>query len=227
MAAGPPADIAFHFDPICPFAWITSRWILEVAAQTDYSVDWRFISLRLINDHRDYATEFPPGYEASHTAGLRILRVAAATRETVGRDAVGDLYTAAGRTIFERAPVDDRSWLGTPTHIDQILALAGLPAELAAAADDPGHDAVIAEESDAALERTGRDVGTPIIVFHPPDGPAFFGPVISRVPSGDEAVRLWNAVIDLATFPGFAELKRSLREPPQLPVLGYGTPTVD
>lgn len=226
MASAAPADIHFHFDPICPFAWITSRWILEVAAQTDYAVDWRFISLRLINDHRDYATEFPPGYEASHTAGLRILRVAAATRAAVDRAAVGTLYTAAGRTIFERAPVEDRSWLGTASHIEQILALAGLPAELAAAADDTSHDAVIGRESDEALERTGRDVGTPIIVFQPPDGPAFFGPVISRVPSADEAVRLWNAVIELATFPGFAELKRSLREPPQLPVLGFGTPTV-
>jgi hypothetical protein len=222
------ADLDFHFDPICPFAWITSRWIIKVAAQSDYRVDWRFISLRLINADKDYATDFPPGYEQGHTAGLRILRVAAAVRDARGTDAVGEFYTAAGRSIFERDPDPDwlsggdrdRAWMGTPDHLVELLAAAGLPTELADAAEDTAHDIVIGRESDQALERTGRDVGTPIIIFHPPDGPAFFGPVISRVPDDDEAVELWNAVIALATFPGFAELKRSLREMPQLRVFG-------
>ncbi|QRN80572.1 MAG: hypothetical protein JK586_02985 [Nocardiopsis sp. BM-2018] len=216
------ADLHFHFDPICPFAWITSRWVEQVVAQKEYRVEWRFISLRIINEHLDYENDFPPGYEHGHTAGLRLLRVAAAAREQQGHDAVGAFYRAAGESIFGREPVegDDRRWTGTPEHIAEILGAAGLAGELAAAADDDRHDAVIRAEGDAALDRTGRDVGTPIIVFRPPDGPAFFGPVISRVPDPAEAVALWDSVIHLATFPGFAELKRSLREAPQLRAFG-------
>ncbi len=92
---------------------------------------------------------------------------------------------------------------------------------LASALDDTSWDAQIEAETDAALARTGRDVGTPIIVFRPPDGPAFFGPVISQIPDPDDAVALWDSVIHLATFPGFAELKRSLREKPRLRSLGF------
>lgn len=220
------ADLHFHFDPVCPFAWITSRWVQQVVEQKDYTVDWRFISLRLINAHKDYERDFAPGYEYGHTAGLRMLRVAAAVRNEVGRPAVGDYYTAAGESIFGREPVegDDLRWRGTVDHLHEILTAAGLPPALASAADDTSHDVVIQAESDAALERTGRDVGTPIIVFRPPDGPAFFGPVISRVPHPDDAVPLWDSVIHLATFPGFSELKRSLRERPQLRTYG-GDPT--
>jgi hypothetical protein len=97
----------------------------------------------------------------------------------------------------------------------------GLPAELATAADDDRWDAELDAETELALSRTGRDVGTPIITFAPPHGVSFFGPVISRIPSDEEAVPLWNAVLTLAQFPGFAELKRSLREAPQLRILGH------
>lgn len=216
------ADLHFHFDPVCPFAWITSRWVELVAARKDYRVEWRFISLRIINEHLDYERDFPPGYEHGHTAGLRLLRVAAAARERAGNEAVGAFYTAAGESIFGREPVegDDRRWMGSADHISEVLAAAGLPGELAAAADEDRFDAVIRNEGVEARERTGPDVGTPIIVFRPPDGPAFFGPVISRVPDPDEAVALWDSVIHLATFPGFAELKRSLRERPQLRSFG-------
>jgi len=96
----------------------------------------------------------------------------------------------------------------------------GLPPDYATAADDPSWDSTLEEETELALSRTGRDVGTPIITFEPPDGVSFFGPVISRVPSAAEALPLWNAVLTLAKFPGFAELKRSLREAPQLRILG-------
>ncbi len=218
----PDADLHFHFDPICPFAWITSRWIEQVVAQKDYTVDWRFISLRLINADKDYERDFPAGYVHGHTAGLRLLRVAAAARAEVGRDAVGAFYTAVGERIFDRPRPegDDRSWMVSDEHVAAVLADAGLPADLAAAADDESHDEVIGAEGDAALARTGRDVGTPIIIFRPPDGPAVFGPVISRVPHPDDAVALWDSVIHLATFPGFAELKRSLRERPQLRAFG-------
>ena len=214
-------DIEFFWDPVCPFAWVTSRWVEKVAAQTGYRVDWRFISLRLLNKHKDYATDFPPDYEHFHGAGLRMLRVAAKARAELGREQMGPLYAAYGQAYWEQEKGSGmRQRLGTEAHIRDTLAAAGLPTTFAAAADDRGWDAELEAETDLALSRTGRDVGTPIITFEPPDGLSFFGPVISRVPSDADAVTLWNAVITLARFPGFAELKRSLREVPQLRLLG-------
>ena len=93
------ADINFYFDPLCPFAWMTSKWVRQVTAQRDYTVDWRFISLRMINADVDYDSHFPAGYEAGHTAGLRLLRVAARTRAEHGRQAVGPLYEAIGTQV--------------------------------------------------------------------------------------------------------------------------------
>jgi 2-hydroxychromene-2-carboxylate isomerase len=216
--------IHFHFDPVCPFAWLTSRWVRNVVDQRPMEVDWRFISLRLINEHVDYEAHFPPEYEQGHTAGLRMLRVCAAARERHGRDVVGDLYTALGGSIFDVDPPADqvayRDGMGHPDTVAPLLAELGLEADLVDALDDTSFDAVIRAETDEALARTGKDVGTPIIAYEPPDGPAFFGPVISRVPDGDDAVRLWDAVLELTSFPGFAELKRSLRERPALRVLG-------
>ena len=214
-------DIEFFWDPVCPFAWITSRWVEKVAAQTGYRVDWRFISLRLLNKHKDYATDFPPDYEHFHGAGLRMLRVAAKVRAEMGREQMGPLYAAYGQAYWEQEKGSGmRQRLGTEAHIGDTLAAAGLPITFAAAADDTRWDAELEAETELALSRTGRDVGTPIITFEPPDGLSFFGPVISRVPSDADAVTLWNAVVTLARFPGFAELKRSLREVPQLRLLG-------
>lgn len=214
-------DIEFFWDPVCPFAWVTSRWVEKVAAQTGYRVDWRFISLRLLNKHKDYATDFPPDYEHFHGAGLRMLRVAAKVRAELGRERMGPLYAAYGQAYWEQEKGSGmRQRLGTEAHIRDTLAAAGLPTTFAAAADDTGWDVELEAETELALSRTGRDVGTPIITFEPPDGLSFFGPVISRVPSDADAVTLWNAVITLARFPGFAELKRSLREVPQLRLLG-------
>lgn len=214
-------DIEFFWDPVCPFAWITSRWIAKVSAQTGYKVDWRFISLRLLNKHKDYATEFPPNYERGHTAGLRMLRVAAKIRAELGREPMGALYEGYGRAYWDQPKGSGMSQkLGTVAHIGEVLHSLGLPQEFATAADDTGWDAELDAETELALSRTGRDVGTPIVTFEPPNGVSFFGPVISRIPSDEEAVPLWNAVLTLAKFPGFAELKRSLREPPQLRILG-------
>lgn len=221
----PSYDIEFFWDPVCPFAWITSRWVEHVAAQRDFRVDWRFISLRLINKHKDYATEFPPEYEFGHTAGLRMLRVAAAIRDELGREPLGALVTAYGESYWdlpEGSGMRDR--LSTHEHVVEVLDAAGLPTRYAEALDDTSWDQLLDAESELALSRTGRDVGTPIITFQPPDGVSFFGPVISRVPHPDEAVPLWDAVTTLAKFPGFAEMKRSLRERPQLAILG-GTTT--
>jgi len=222
-------DLHFYFDPVCPFAWLTSKWVRMVAAQRDYSVDWRFISLRILNANVDYATHFPPDYEAGHTAGLRLLRVAARTRAEHGRDAVGALYEAIGTRLFDtRRDVDplSASDQGSRRTLDPLLTDAGLPAALADALDDETLDGVIRAETEEALALTGRDVGTPILHFQPPGGTAFFGPVISRLPSPDNAGDLWDHAIGLASFPGFAEIKRSLRERPQLASFGVDDETV-
>jgi len=219
----PLADIEFFWDPVCPFAWITSRWIEKVVEQSNYTVDWRFISLRLINKDKNYDTDFPVGYEHGHTAGLRMLRVAAKVRDELGRAPIGALYTAFGDSYFSADASEAtarRDALGSADAIREALITSGLDPDFAAAADDTSWDDLLDAETDLALSRTGRDVGTPIITFKPPDGLSFFGPVISRVPADDDALPLWDAVTTLASFPGFAEMKRSLRERPQLPVLG-------
>ncbi|MEZ5379272.1 MAG: hypothetical protein R2733_22425 [Acidimicrobiales bacterium] len=224
----PSYDIEFFWDPVCPFAWITSRWVVKVAAQRNFAVDWRFISLRLLNKHKDYATEFPPEYEQGHTAGLRMLRVAAAVRHDQGRDPLGALVTAYGESYWDKPKGSGmRTHLSTTEHAVEVLTAAGLATDYADALDDTSWDTMLDAETELALSRTGRDVGTPIITFRPPDGLSFFGPVISRVPSDADALPLWDAVTALAAFPGFAEMKRSMRETPQLNILGgtSDTPT--
>ena len=218
------ADIDFYFDPVCPYCWMTSKWVRRVRALRGHTVNWCFISLRQLNAHVDYAAQFPPDYEAGHLAGLKLLRVAAAARAEHGPDAVDALYAAMGEHIFERAPEPsgptDGDRRGTAEFVAPILRQAGLPADLVTALDETAYDPGIQAETDHALVLTGKDVGTPIVHFQPPDGVAFFGPVISRMPSDDQAVQLWDHVIGLTSFPGFAELKRSLRERPQLASFG-------
>ena len=221
-------DIDFYWDPVCPFAWVTSRWIHKVQAQRNYSVNWRFISLRLLNSHIDYDAHFPAGYEHGHTAGLRMLRVAAAIRRDHGNDAMEKLYDSFGASVFDVDRREDgldpdaepREWLGTTEHLESILEPLGYDLAYAAAADDDSLTEIVQADTDAALEKTGRDVGTPIISFQPPEGPSFFGPVISRVPNDEDALKLWDSVITLASFPSFTEMKRSLREQPQLRAFG-------
>ncbi len=214
-------DIEFFWDPVCPFAWITSRWVQNVADETGYRIDWRFISLRLLNKDKDYATEFPPEYEQGHTAGLRFLRVAAAVRRDLGREPMGALVKTYGESYWDQPKGSGmRDFLSSTGHATQVLEAAGLPTSYADALDDTSFDEELDAETELALSRTGRDVGTPIITFNPPDGLSFFGPVISRVPPIEDSVRLWDAVVTLASFPGFAEMKRSMREVPQLNILG-------
>jgi hypothetical protein len=220
------ADINFYFDPVCPFAWMTSKWVRMVMSQREYTVDWRLISLRQLNAHVDYDTHFPPEYEAGHTAGLRLLRVIDRARAEHGREVVGPLYAALGARIFDSRSSgsevrdDGLDHRGTTEFLTPVLDEVGLPRHLAEALDDDALDLNIRNETDEALSLTGKDVGTPIIHFEPPEGVAFFGPVISRLPSEEDAARLWDHVVGLAGFPGFAELKRSLRELPQLRALG-------
>ena len=212
-AAG--ADVEFFWDPMCPWAWLTSRWVEEVARQRDLTVDWRFISLKLLNAGRDYGTDFPDGYVAGHTSGLKLLRVAAAVREAEGRGRMGEIYTQFGGDVHvrrRRKELTEHWEAGFPDYLRSV----GLDDYLDAA-NDEAWDVVLQAETDEALSRTGKDLGTPIISFTK-DGvqASFFGPVISRVPRGDDALRLWDAVWEVATFPGLSELKRSLRERPQL-----------
>ena len=212
----PAYDVEFFFDPVCPWAWLTSRWVCEVARQRDLKVDWRFIALRLLNSQKDYAKDFPPGYPEGHGSGLKLLRVAAAIRATGDRDRMGALYTQFGGDIHvrgRRLEMVDNFEIGFPEYLRSV----GIEEEFIGAANDPAWDEILQAETDEALTRTGKDVGTPIISFTR-DGQtySFFGPVISRVPKGEEALRLWDAIWELATFEGLAELKRTLRERPQL-----------
>jgi 2-hydroxychromene-2-carboxylate isomerase len=224
MSAAPTneADINFYFDPLCPFAWMTSKWVRTVSSLREYRVDWRFISLRILNAGVDYDSHFPPEYEAGHTAGLRLLRMIARARAEHGRDVVGPLYEAIGSRVFDAADAAElgAAQRGTRELVEPLLRQVGLPAGLADALDDANWDAQLHEETEEALALTGKDVGTPIIHFQPPEGTAFFGPVISRLPGESDALRLWDHVIGLTSFPGFAELKRSLRERPQLRSFG-------
>lgn len=216
-------NVEFYWDPMCPFAWVTSRWLVKVEAQRDLQVGWQFISLRFLNDGKDYDRDFPPGYATLHEKGLRMLRVAAAVRAAHGPAAMGPLYTALGESIwnrpYTRGAVEQMTGIADQEHLRDVLASLGHDPALASAADDDAFDDELRASTEAALARAGRDVGTPIIAVDPPDGPAFFGPVISEVPSDEDAVALWDAVMTLARWPAFAELKRSLRELPRLPLL--------
>ena len=211
-----PYDVEFFWDPVCPWAWLTSRWVAEVSALRGLRVDWRFISLRLLNKDKDYERDFPAGYVAGHTSGLKLLRVAAAIRQAGDRDRMGALYTQFGGDIHvlgRRAEMTDHWEAGFPEYLRAV----GIEGEFLHAANDERWDEILQAETDEALARTGKDVGTPIISFRR-DGDlhSFFGPVMSRVPRGDDALRLWDAVWEVATYPGMAELKRSIRERPQL-----------
>jgi len=208
------ADLEFFFDPVCPWAWITSRWVVEVQQQRDYEVGWRFISLKMINQDRT-SDWYTPEYRAGHMAGLYTHRVCDEVRQQHGNQAVGALYTALGTAFHndQRRPEVNADPVG---FMAEMLQVAGLPADLAPHALDEVHDAYIAEETELAFARTGRDVGTPIITFHPgaANEASFFGPVIAAIPRGEEATRLWDAIETVATTSGMAELKRSLRAKP-------------
>jgi hypothetical protein len=158
-----------------------------------------------------------------------LLRVAARVRAEHGRDAVGPLYQAIGTRLFDTSRDVDpisASDQGARRVLEPLLVKVGLPIELADALDDTNLDAEIRAETEEALTLTGRDVGTPILHFAPPEGTALYGPDISRLPSAGDAGRLWDHVVGLAGFAGFTELKRSLRERPQLASFGVDTGAV-
>jgi 2-hydroxychromene-2-carboxylate isomerase len=205
------ADLEFFFDPVCPWAWITSRWVVEVQQLRRYDVRWRFIALAVINEDRT-SDWYTPQYRAGHMAGMMSLRTADAVRLHHDNEAVGRLYTVLGNAIH----VDRRRnvLLDDPVaFMEWALAEAGCDPTLAVAANDESHDAYIRADTALAFERAGNDVGTPIITFHPgaDKEASFFGPVIARTPRGEDALRLWDAIEVVATTSGMAELKRSNR----------------
>jgi len=219
-------DLEFFFDPICPFCWVTSRWVVEVSRQRRFPVTWRPLSLAILNEEISYEErrKASEAYPDSHVRGLEMLRVVHAAREAAGAGCVGDLYTTLGELVWDSPAPDGDDFdavmqeMARRRDLRPALERAGLSPDLADAAADDSRDADLRAETQEAVERCGGGVGTPILSFAPPDGPALFGPVIDSVPSGDEALRLWDAVSTLARWPGFAELKRSLRSFPDTPL---------
>ncbi|HEX3929232.1 MAG TPA: disulfide bond formation protein DsbA [Nocardioides sp.] len=186
----------FWFDPLCPFAWITSRWVLEVEKVRDIEVNWRIMSLYYLNKDRDISDD----YRSLVELGLPIGRVLAAAEQKVGPEALLPLYTALGERIHIQKQDKGRDL------IVGALADAGLPAELVDATDDASYDAHVQASHQGAMDRVGDDVGTPTIAF---GGSAFFGPVLTRIPRGEDAGRLWDGTIAVAAFPYFFEIKRT------------------
>ncbi|MEX2503283.1 MAG: DsbA family protein [Egicoccus sp.] len=220
------SDVEFFFDPVCPFCWQTSRWIEEVRRQRPIEVRWRPISLWVLDESSE-APDSPMG--RMHRKGHDLQRVVVAAEQDAGAQYVGPLYTAISRRIFELEAPDEDGFDAVADHVADLdldvaaaLREAKLPDSLAVVspADADRHDAVLRQNTAEAQARAGEDVGTPVLSFDPPDGPAFFGPVISRVPKGEDAIELYDAVVTLTRFGSFAELKRELRENPAVPLLG-------
>ena len=190
----PHAD--FWFDPACPFAWITSRWILEVEQVRDVSVTWHIMSLAYLNQDKDVSDDYR---EALSTAWGPV-RVCMAAEHKYGREALLPLYTALGTRRHNHGEELTR------TVIKAALVEADLAVELAGAMDDSSYDDAIAASHHEGMDRVGNDVGTPTIAF---EGAAFFGPVLGKIPRGEEAGQVWDACVALAKVPYFYELKRS------------------
>jgi len=199
MASAQKVDM--WFDPICPFAWITSRWLLEAAAVRDLEVTWNIMSLAQLNKDR----EMDEAHKAAFTRSWDAVRLVAAVKENHGNDAVIALYNAMGTRIhLKKEKVSDEL-------LTAALAEAGLPADLLAVAKDESWNEPMIASHDRAISLVGNDVGTPVVAI---GDAAFFGPVISPAPKGEQAGRLWDGLALCLEVPGFYELKRARKGGP-------------
>ncbi|MFJ6657125.1 disulfide bond formation protein DsbA [Streptomyces sp. NPDC091377] len=203
-------SVDFWFDPVCPYTWITSRWLVEVTRVRPVTVRWRVMSLSVLNEHRD---DHPEGEWEDYMWAP--VRVCAAVEERFGQRALGDLFTAMGTRFHLRGDWGD---------LTAALTDAGLPEELAEAAGSTAHDEAIRTSHAEAVALAGTDIGTPVLALGTSGGDGervgFFGPVVSPAPTGEEAGRLWDGFALLATVPGFYEVKRTRSGEPRFDMPG-------
>jgi protein-disulfide isomerase-like protein with CxxC motif len=202
MTEQAPAQVDFWFDPLCPWAWITSRWMVEVEQVRPVTAHWHVMSLAVLNEGRD---DLPEQYRELLQTGWGPVRVLIAAEQAYGPEVLGPLYTALGtRFHHEKAPRDRAT-------ITAALAEAGLPASLADAMDSTEYDEAVRASHAEGIDRVGYEVGTPIISFN---GASIFGPVVSPIPRGEDAGKLWDGVALVMGTDGFFELKRSRTRDP-------------
>ena len=196
--------VEMWFDPICPWAWMTSRWLMEVETLRAIDVTWSVMSLAVLNEHRH---DLDAAYRARMDEAWGPVRVIIAAAETHGDSVIKPLYDAMGTRIHLRRMND------FDQVIRESLEEVGLPAALAKDAHHKKYDAALHRSHKRGISLVGTDVGTPIISVA---GVAFFGPVVTPSPKGEDAARLWDGCVLVAGTPGFYELKRSRTEGPIL-----------